>query len=244
MEEKNPFAGIKTYDSYWMLWGLTALLLLLHFPVVLVMLLVQRAVGAEFTSFEMNIPIQLVIGGVSAFMLHEMGVSWRGVLADWRRQFLPDLFKALKYFGGYMVVVALMVAVLLGAYLLLGERMEAAMAPVTAYGETEGEMVRAAGSSPLRMLVSFFGICLVAPVVEELYFRRIFFTTLRARGGFWFSAVLSGLVFALTHGAAAPMLLPVGIYACWVYERERRLPVNIMLHSMVNFLMITNKMIG
>lgn len=244
MEGKNPFAGIKTYDSCWKLWGLTALLLLLHFPVVMAMLLVQRAVGAEFTSFEMNIPVQLVIGGVSAFMLHEMGVNWRGVLADWKRQFLPDLLKAFKYFGGYIIVVAVMVAILLGAYLLLGERMEAAMSPVTAYGAKEGDMLRAAGSSPLRMLVSLFGVCLVAPVAEELYFRRIFFTTLRVRGGFWPSAVLSGLVFALTHGAAAPMLLPVGIYACWVYERERRLPVNIMLHSMINFLMVTNKMLG
>lgn len=128
---------------------------------------------------------------------------------------------------------------------LLGEQgVKEAMAPINASTEKESVMLKqAAAVSPLRVLFSVFSACVLAPLAEELYFRRIFYTTVRARNGFWFSAFWSGLFFALFHGAAAPLLLPVGIYFCWVYERERRLPVNIMLHSMVNVVMIGNRML-
>ena len=71
-------------------------------------------------------------------------------------------------------------------------------------------------------------------VAEELLFRRILFAALRARKGFWASALISGLAFALFHGKTALLVFPVGVYLCWVYERERRLPVNILLHGLIN----------
>lgn len=239
MDAKSPFEGIKTYDKYWKLWALTGGLVLLHFPVALLLIFVERWLYLDFTAIESNIPMQAAIGLAALSVLSDLGVDWRTALADWRAKFLPDFGKALKYFGGYLLVMAAVVAVAMAAYLAFGETaVESAIQPMLSKGTEEGAMLRTAAASPLRMLVSVFGVCVVAPVVEELFFRRIFYTTVRARHGFWFSAFWSGFFFALAHGAAAPALLPVGMYFCWVYERQRRLPVNILLHSLVNVLMI------
>lgn len=239
METKSPFEGIKTYDKYWKLWALTAGLVLLHFPVALLIIFVERWLYLDFTAIESNIPMQAAIGLAALSVLSDLGVSWRDALADWRRSLLPDALKGLKYFGGYLLVLGGVVAVAMVAYLAFGETaVESAVQPMLSKGTQEGAMLRTAAASPLRMIVSVFGVCVVAPVVEEVFFRRIFYTTVRARHGFWFSAFWSGLFFALAHGAAAPAILPVGMFFCWVYERERRLPVNIILHSLVNVLMI------
>jgi membrane protease YdiL (CAAX protease family) len=239
MDAKNPFEGIKTYDSYLKLWALTAGLALLHLPVLLLVVFVERWLYMDFTSIESMIPVQLVIGLAALSVLSDLGVDWRAALADWRRRFLPDALKALKYFGGYLLILSGIVAVAAAAYLLFGESaVERTVQPMLEKGAKESAMLHTASASYLRMLVSVFGVCVAAPVAEELFFRRIFYTAVRARNGFWFSAFWSGLFFALGHGAAAPALLPVGIYFCWVYERERRLAVNILLHSLVNALMV------
>lgn len=240
METKSPFEGIKTYDKYWKLWALTAGLALLHFPVILLVVFVEKWLYVDFSSIESMMPVQAVMGLAAVSVLSDLGVSWRAALADWRRNLAADALKGLKYFAGYLLVLAAVVAVMFAAYLLFGEKtVETAAGPMIARGAKEAAMFQTAAASPLRLLLAALGACVLAPVVEELFFRRIFYTTVRARNGFWFSAFWSGLFFALGHGWAAPALLPVGMYFCWVYEKERRLPVNIILHSLVNVLMIT-----
>lgn len=239
MLTKSPFEGIKTYENYLKLWSLTAGLALLHLPAALLVVLAERSLSLDFTSLESMIPVQLLIGFAAWRVLAGLGVSWRGALADWRRNLAPDALKGLKYFGGYLLVLAGIVSVAFAAYLLFGEAaVESAVQPMLERGAKETAMIHTAASSPLRLLAALLGACVLAPVAEELFFRRIFYTTVRARNGFWFSSFWSGLFFALGHGWAAPALLPVGIYFCWVYERERRLPVNILLHSLVNLLML------
>lgn len=240
MDAKSPFEGIKIFDNYRRLWGLTAVLALLHFPVVLLVVLVEKGFYLDFNSIESMIPVQVAIGLAALSVLSDLGVDWRAALADWRRNFAADALKGFKYFGGYLLVLGSIVAVLFSAYLLFGEQaVESAAQPMIARGAKEAAMFQTAAASPLRLLLAVLGACVLAPVVEELFFRRIFYTAVRARNGFWFSAFWSGLFFALGHGWSAPALLPVGIYFCWVYERERRLPVNIIMHSLVNILMIT-----
>ncbi|OGR66023.1 MAG: hypothetical protein A2X31_12445 [Elusimicrobia bacterium GWB2_63_22] len=246
MEEKNPFEGIKTYDRYGRLWGLTAAIVLLHFVVMLPVVLVEKHTGLRFSSLESMIPVFLAIGAVSALVMSGMGVSWRSALADWRRNLGGDALKALKYFGGYALVALCIAGVLFSVWWFLGDSgMEKLLQPVTERASSEGAALQAAASvSYLRLSLSVLSACVLAPVAEELFFRRIFYTTVRLRNGFWFSAFWSGLFFAVCHGAAAPILLPVGIYFCWVYERERRLPVNILLHSLVNVTMLFNRMLA
>jgi hypothetical protein len=185
------------------------------------------------------IPALLATGLVSWTLLRNAGVSWRGALAGWRRGAARDLGKAAGYFGGYALVLCCIFGALYAAYYLLGSGVTDVMRPLSDKNGVENTQLHGiAVLFRLRLLVVLLSACVLAPVVEEVFFRRIVFVTLRLRKGFWFSAFWSSLLFALFHGLAAPIILPVGLYFCWVYERERRLSVNILLHSLVNLSMI------
>jgi len=84
---------------------------------------------------------------------------------------------------------------------------------------------------------------LIAPVVEELYFRGVLFRSLRDRHGFWVGAIVSGVIFGLVHYVPAPwqdsMLLQsimvfTGIALAWIYERRGNLVANVAAHMAFN----------
>ncbi|HAN03875.1 MAG TPA: hypothetical protein DCW72_07585 [Elusimicrobia bacterium] len=242
MEAKNPFEGILTYGHYGRLWALSAAVILLQAGASLLALAAGRRWGFELNSFEAYIPALLATGLVSAAVLRGLGVSWRSALADWYRGFPRDAALALKYFGGYALMGLTLAAVLLALALLGGDGARTAMAPMSEQSAAEAVTLNGAVSASwLRALPALLAAFLLGPAVEELFFRRILYTAVRRRSGFWPAALLSGLVFALFHGASAPVILPVGVYFCWVYERERRLPVNIMLHALVNAVSVSLK---
>lgn len=103
MAQDNPFKGVKTYRNYKSLWALTAAVILLQAAVSVAMATVEILYGVEFIPLEGIIPSLLVMGAVSFFVLHRMGVPWRGALAGWGKKFPGDLLSALKYFGGYIL---------------------------------------------------------------------------------------------------------------------------------------------
>ena len=86
------------------------------------------------------------------------------------------------------------------------------------------------------IITGIFLYCLLAPVIEELLFRRIAYDLLYERIGFQAAAVFSSLIFALYH-----MNMIQGIYAfimgilfCMLYHRDHRIAVPISLHIGAN----------
>lgn len=230
MESKNPFEGIKTYDSYTHLWQLTGFVFVLQILAAGLTYLGGHLFGFQLKALEAFLPATLVSIYVCWAALETVGVDWRAALADWNAKARSDAFKSLKYLGGYLLVVGAMVALAMALFYGFGldesvldaapDRLEAGVAEAL--------------FSPLRFTLMLLVMCVLAPIEEELLFRRVMFTTFRRKHGFWASAMASGLLFALFHGRNALFVFPVGVYLCWVYERERRLPVNIMLHGLVN----------
>lgn len=241
MDNPNPFAGIKTYDNLRHLLALTGFILLAQLAALLAAALAAKFAGVRLDTYEAIIPAFALTGYISWTVLEGLGVSWREAWRDWQAKAAGDLLKAFKYLAGYAAVLLLMLAALTAAYNLIGDGFLDAMDKVGSTSAAQTASAKALSVSAFRYGLLLLSTCAIAPVVEELFFRRIVFTTLRLRYGFWPSAFWSGLLFALFHGAGAPVTLPVGIYLAWVYERERRLPVNIMLHAMVNFLMMNYK---
>lgn len=242
MEAKTPFDGTPAYGHYGRLWALTAAVILLQAGASALGLAAGRRWGFELNSFEAYIPALLATAAVSAAVLRGLGVSWRSALADWARGFPRDAVLALKYFGGYALIGLALAAGLLALAWFGGDGARTAMSPISEKSAAEAVMLGGAVSASwLRALPALLAAFVLGPLIEELFFRRIFYTAVRRRSGFWPSALLSGLVFALFHGASAPVILPVGVYFCWVYERERRLPVNIMLHALVNVVSVSLK---
>ncbi|MGI8554659.1 MAG: CPBP family intramembrane glutamic endopeptidase [Dehalococcoidia bacterium] len=95
-----------------------------------------------------------------------------------------------------------------------------------------------------------FEACLVAPIVEESFFRGFLFhgllgkrfrlpipgRSVTLRLGFWAAAIASGLLFAAFH-AQLGLLIPftaVGVLFAWLYWRSGSLWANILTHAGFN----------
>jgi membrane protease YdiL (CAAX protease family) len=94
-----------------------------------------------------------------------------------------------------------------------------------------------------RALAAVYAI-LVAPVVEELYYRGVLFRGLLDRRGFPVAAAVSSLVFGLVHWPlgeplADALVLPIvmtvtGFGLAWIYARRRTLVAPIAAHMAFN----------
>ena len=96
-----------------------------------------------------------------------------------------------------------------------------------------------------RLVLPLVGVAtvLVAPLVEETFFRGFVFGGLRRYGFFW-AALISGLLFSAAHlslGGLIPLAL-VGMLFAWSYSRTGSLWTNIYAHlifNLVSFVALT-----
>jgi membrane protease YdiL (CAAX protease family) len=97
------------------------------------------------------------------------------------------------------------------------------------------ELREAKGNLPLLTFI-VFAMVIVAPVCEELFFRAALFGSASAAGQGTLGAIVSSLLFALSHGA--PYLIVYyfasGIVFCLLFKRLKTLLAPIAAHSAVN----------
>jgi hypothetical protein len=91
-------------------------------------------------------------------------------------------------------------------------------------------------SGVFAYIAAFFLLVVLAPIFEELLFRGYLFGAIRARSGFWVSAILTSLTFALMHGQ-----LNVGIdvfilslFLCYLREKSESIWPGILVHALKN----------
>ena len=91
-------------------------------------------------------------------------------------------------------------------------------------------------SRAVPFFANAFVICVIAPFVEELTFRGVGFTLLRARVGVEPAIVGSALLFGLAHGLveALPLLVAFGIGLAWLRERQDSTIPGMILHGTFN----------
>jgi len=91
-----------------------------------------------------------------------------------------------------------------------------------------------------------FGLMLVlagvvAPIVEEIFFRGLVYGWLRSRAPLFVAVLLSAAIFAVAH--VVPILIPalfvVGIILALAYELSGSLWLSILLHGLQNSLAVT-----
>ena len=88
-------------------------------------------------------------------------------------------------------------------------------------------------SSPVWFLI---GGAIIAPVVEEIFFRGFIFGGLRTRYSFPIAAVISALLFGLLHlqwTAILPITL-LGLIFAFLYERSGSIWPGILMHFLTN----------
>ena len=81
-------------------------------------------------------------------------------------------------------------------------------------------------------------ICVVAPFVEELFFRGFMFTVFSRRIGVFWATPLVGVIFGLGHAPApAISLIALGVFGaglCLLYWRSQSIIPCMALHALNN----------
>jgi membrane protease YdiL (CAAX protease family) len=168
----------------------------------------------------------LLIAVVWLFIVRRRGVSWQALglvptTSIWVRRGMTYAALAIPL----VAVVNLMVQTLLGG-------------PME---NPQVDILAPAGfswSGYVSVLILAGGL---APLVEELAFRGLFYGWLRARLGVAPSCIVSAGAFAVLHGipTLAPALFVIGLMLAAIYERSGSLWPAIVLHGTFNAVMTT-----
>src|SRR5699024_1147452 len=87
-------------------------------------------------------------------------------------------------------------------------------------------------ANPIFVLIPM----LIAPILEEIIFRKIIFGSLYKRMNFFLAALLSALVFAIIHLEPEHILIyaAMGFVLAFVYVMTKRIMVPILVHVSIN----------
>jgi membrane protease YdiL (CAAX protease family) len=94
---------------------------------------------------------------------------------------------------------------------------------------------------PLPLVI----LCLLGPFAEELFFRGLCYSLLRAHTGVWVAVALSSLFFGASHllsaGALGVVLVPAvgGVVLALLYEFTGSLLAPFVLHALANFILFS-----
>jgi len=96
------------------------------------------------------------------------------------------------------------------------------------------ESINATFGSPTNnneLVLSLITIVILAPLLEEIIYRRVIFRRLNIRFSFIFSSVISSLVFGIGHELLAILSAIIfGITCCILYRKYKNLLVPIAVH--------------
>ena len=107
-----------------------------------------------------------------------------------------------------------------------------AMLGVETGSENTQQIIRIIESFPIVIMVS----SIVGPILEEIIFRKIIFGAFFKRMNFFFSALLSSIIFALAHFEPEHILLysAMGFTFAFLYVKTNRIIVPIFAHVVMN----------
>lgn len=92
----------------------------------------------------------------------------------------------------------------------------------------------------LSVMLTFLAASIIAPIVEETFFRGVLYTTLRGRMGVWTASMISSALFAIIHPLPGGFL-PIFVLACafaLMREHTGSLLPSMACHSVYNTLQL------
>jgi membrane protease YdiL (CAAX protease family) len=90
-------------------------------------------------------------------------------------------------------------------------------------------------------IVIAVGAVLMAPVIEEIFFRGFIFGGLRAHGGYLAAAIVSSVIFAAAHlsGYYMPPFTLIGLLFAWSYQHTGSLRPGMIAHAITNIVTVS-----
>lgn len=115
-----------------------------------------------------------------------------------------------------------------------------------------GEVVeRAQGAAAVVLLV--LSLCVLTPLAEEVFFRGLFFGSLRRMMNPWVAVLAGGLAFGPVHFSGGPgrvvavqigLLGLFGVALCALAQRTGRLGASIVAHATFNTVTVVSLLVG
>lgn len=102
--------------------------------------------------------------------------------------------------------------------------------------ENTEQIMRLIDAAPFVILI----VSIIGPILEEIVFRKIIFGSLYKRFGFFLSALVSSLIFAVAHMDFVHILLyaSMGFTFAFLYVKTKRILVPIFAHVAMNTLVV------
>ena len=89
----------------------------------------------------------------------------------------------------------------------------------------------------VELILCFISIVILAPVLEEITFRKVLFIRLSRKLGFVISAVISSLIFGIGHGSLGILgAIAFGIGCCILYRKYNNIAASITVHTVNNLI--------
>ena len=85
-----------------------------------------------------------------------------------------------------------------------------------------------------------FWSVIISPIIEEIFFRKLIYSTLKFYFAPLISTLISSTLFSLVHNnlSSFPLLLVLGIILCLSFEKTNSIIYPIIIHSMFNIIML------
>ncbi|HDP69328.1 MAG TPA: CPBP family intramembrane metalloprotease [Actinobacteria bacterium] len=96
------------------------------------------------------------------------------------------------------------------------------------------------GRGSIGFLMAIFATVIVAPLVEEIFFRGFIYTALRDKIGVVWAALISSFIFAVFHGnlwSIVPIML-LGLILVYLYERGNSIGPPVIFHALNNLVSV------
>ncbi len=228
---------------------LLTLWLLAGIALVFCLGLYESITKVPISSIAESVTVYLIQGSIfllaALWALSTIGVNFKEAFHNYNADIKNDLISALKYFCIYFgtaTAVVLMVALIGMLLTQMGLFTIDTLQSHTSKTLKLAEQVylHKIVKSPLKLCVYLFAACILIPIEEEIFFRRLLYTSLRSKRAFLSSLVISSLLFSLAHVPAASAISAfiVGLFLGWIYEKSQKLSINIMVHGLINFAVI------
>jgi membrane protease YdiL (CAAX protease family) len=229
--------------------GTTPIFLLLVATVVLVFLFVVTALAAGSQVFGMRGTYSILLIGIGTQLavLTVVCILPRQINPEFRFQCGGQSDKAVgwgeRLFGKWGVFPCLVVAVgVPGGMALVVREIGALLRRITgsSFGLDEAqqaveELMKHRDDGLYLGLMTLSAVVL-APVLEELFFRGLVYPFLKSRTGAWVSICVTGFIFGAIHFNVAAFLplMFFGAYLCVIYEKTRDIRIPIAVHALFN----------
>ncbi len=179
-----------------------------------------------------------ILRNLSSVMLAAVIAVWidRLHLAyDWKRVKSSGIP---KYLGQVAIGFAMVYAAMIAAQVIM-----ISVFKIESNSQNEIMIGSMFSDDPLRLILLFFSLCIFAPVIEELVFRKVIYGFFERHLGYVLAIVGSGLIFGLMHVVsygdfiqAIPYVFMGSIFGYVYYRSGKNIYVTIGVHFINNLI--------